>query len=363
MWNKLMLLGATSLLLVACGDQSVAESIGQKKEKAEVATKKEEKVLPELRVIGENATGAGLIIKQEGNELYMITNGALVATNPNVLIQFSNKDMKQATVHYMSTAHNIAILKVNYKTKVNVPDVFTEDIANLEVYVNGDPYTVQQYEDKIDAFYVKADEEPRIGSPVMEAENGDVVGIYLNRIKQGINEPYILPLKDIVPFMDEWIAKGMKPKDRLEQSRNLLPYAVAGNKDAVKKAIETFGEDVFAYNADEVEIFLDQFHQQLKLAVQFGDSVHVKEIVGAEDLQKKMNGMVAYYTSKNAKIRFLPTKVKNIELSKDNLVVRTKTNYILTNQAGKEAKASSDSIYEIFRDDEGIYKMIRLTME
>ena len=365
MRKKVLMLGMTALFLAGCGDQTVAEMVkNQKKEvKTEQIVKQEVKIVPEVKIIGENGIGAGIIVKKDDSTLYIVTNGALVASKPTALIQFSNDKLVQADVHFMSTAHNIAILQVKYKSEVKVPSVYNGELENLAVYVEGLPYTLERYADKVAAYYVEAEEVLPLGSPVMEEGSGEVVGIYFNRQQQGVVEPYILPLKDIVTLLDEWIAEGMNAKDRLAQSKNLYAYIEEGDKEAVKQAVEKFGKDIFAYNADEVKIFIDLFQEHLKAAVIVNDATVMESITGAEDLQSTLEDMVAYYASKNAKIQFSNTQVKSIDMVGQNIAVRAKTEYVLTNAAGQEALANTTIVYEIFKNTEGEYKMIRLTAE
>ncbi|MET4559805.1 hypothetical protein ABIA69_000948 [Lysinibacillus parviboronicapiens] len=366
MRKKMLILGAASLLLTGCGDQSVAEMF--KSEKAQVKTEKavsnsEQKIVPEVKVVGENGTGAGIIVKKEPNMLYIVTNGALVASKPAALVKLSNEKLVAADVYYMSTAHNIAILQVKYKASVNVPVVYSGELNKLAVYVDGLPHTINKYSDKIAAYYVDVDEELPLGSPVMAAQNGEIVGIYYNRQHNGVSQPYILPFKDIVQLLDEWIADGMKAKERLSQSKNLYSYIEEGDKEAVKQMIEKYGKNIFAYNSDEVKIFIDTFHEHLKAAVTINDASVMKNITGAEDLQSTLDSMVAYYASKNAKIHFSNTTIKSIDMVGQNIVVRAKTEYVLTNSAGQEALANSLMKYEIFKNEQGEYKLIRLTAE
>lgn len=365
MRKRVLILGAAAFILASCGDQTVAEMIkNQKKEgKTEQVVKQEVKIVPEVKIYGENGVGAGIIIKKDDSSLYIVTNGALVASKPTALIQFSNEKLVQADVHFMSTAHNIAILQVKNKSAVKVPTVYNGEIESLAVYVDGLPYTIEKYADKVAAYYVEAEEALPLGSPVMEQEKGEIVGIYFNRQQKGVAEPYILPLQDIVNLLDEWIAEGMTAKDRLAQSKNLYPYIEEGDKDAVKQAVEKFGKDIFSYNADEVKLFIDLFQEHLKAAVIENDATVMESITGAEDLQSTLDDMVAYYASKNAKIQFSNTNIKSIDMVGQNIVVRAKTEYVLTNAAGQEALANTTVVYEIFKNAEGAYKMIRLRAE
>ncbi|UED78177.1 hypothetical protein FH508_0011910 [Lysinibacillus sp. CD3-6] len=366
MRNKMLIVGAATFLLTGCGDQSVAEMFN--KEKAEVKSEKpvekqEEKLVPEVKVVGENGIGAGIIVKKEPKMLYIVTNGALVSSKPTALVQFSNDKLVEAEVRYMSTAYNIAVLQVKYNATVNVPTVYNGNLDNLAVYVDGLPHTIKKYNDKVAAYYIDGEEALPPGSPVMEAEKGQIVGIYFNRQQQGVSQPYILPLQDIVQLLDEWITDGMKAKDRLSQSKNLFKYSENGDKEAVQQAIEKYGKDVFAYNEDEVKIFIDTFHEHLKAAVAINDASVMKTVTGAEDLQSTLDDMVAYYASKQAKIHFSNTTIKRIEKVGQNIVVRAKTEYVLTNSAGQEALANSIMTYEIFKNAQGEYKLIRLTAE
>ena len=366
MRNKLFIVGAATLLLAGCGDQSVADMFN--KDRTEVKSEKpvekqEEKLVPEVKVVGENSIGAGIIVKKEPSKLYIVTNGALVASKPTTLVQFSNDKLVEAKVHYMSTAYNIAILQVKYKASVNVPTVYNGDLDRLAVYVDGLPHTIKKYHDKVDAYYIDVDQALPPGSPVLNAENGQIVGIYFNRQQQGISQPYILPLQDIVTLLDEWITDGMKAKDRLSQSKNLYVYSEDGDKEAVQQAIEKFGKNIFAYNEDEVKLFIDAFHEHLKAAVAINDASVMTSVTGAKDLQRTLKEMVAYYASKQAKIHFSNTTIQRIEKIGQNIVVRAKTEYVLTNAAGQEALANSIMTYEIFKNDQGEYKLIRLTAE
>ncbi|UZM97679.1 hypothetical protein OL548_21715 [Lysinibacillus sp. MHQ-1] len=83
--------------------------------------KQEEKIVPEVEVIGEHGVGAGIIIQQKEDELYILTNGALVASKPTALVKFGQDKLVAANVHFMSTAHNVALLQVTYKANVQVP--------------------------------------------------------------------------------------------------------------------------------------------------------------------------------------------------------------------------------------------------
>ena len=365
MRKKFLVLGAATIILAGCGDQTVAEMLkNQKKDvKTEQVVKQEEKIVPEVKIIGENGVGAGIIVKKDDSMLYIVTNGALVASKPTAIVQISNDKLVQADVHYISTAYNIAILQVKFKSEVKVPNVYNGELQNLAVFVDGQPYTIEKYADKVAAYYVEASEELPLGSPVMEEANGEIVGIYFNRQQQGKAEPYILPLKDIVTLLDEWIAEGMSVKNRLEQSKNLYPYIEEGDKGAVKQSVEKFGKDIFAYHADEVKLFIDLFQEHLKAAVLENDATVMENITGAEDLKSTLDSMVAYYKSKNAKIHFSNTKVISINMKGQNIEVRAKTEYVLTNSAGQEALANTTIIYEIFKNADGEYKMIRLTAE
>lgn len=359
------MLGATAFILASCGDQTVAEMPQKQKKdaKTQQVVKQEKKIVPEVKIYGENGVGAGIIMKKDDSTLYIVTNGALVASKTTALIQFSNDQLVQGDVHFISTGHNIAVLQVSYKSTVNVPAVYTGELEGLAVYADGYPFTIENYTDKVAAYFVEAEEALPIGSPVMEEEKGEIVGIYFNRQQQGKAEPYILPLKSIVTLLDEWIEKGMTPKDRLAQSKNLYPYIEEGDKKAVKQAVEKFGKDIFSYHADELKLFIDLFQEHLKAAVIEKDATVMESITGAEDLQSTLDGMVAYYASKNAKIQFSNTEIKSINRIGQNMVVRAKTEYVLTNAAGQEALANSTTVYEIFKNAEGEYKMIRLTTE
>ncbi|MFJ7666567.1 hypothetical protein ACIQXI_05630 [Lysinibacillus sp. NPDC097195] len=366
MRNKMLIVGAATFLLTGCSDPTVADMFN--KDNADVKTEKsvvkqEEKLVPEVKVVGENAIGAGIIVKKEPSMLYIVTNGALVASKPTALVQFSNDKLVEAEVRYMSTAYNIAVLQVQYKADVNVPSVYNGKLDDLAVYIDGLPHTIKKYTDKVAAYYIDAEQALPPGSPVMEAENGQIVGIYFNRQQQGVAQPYILPLQDIDTLLDEWITDGMKAKDRLSQSKNLYAYSEEGDKEAVQQAIKKYGKNVFAYNADEVKLFIDTFHEHLKAAVAINDASVMKTVTGAEDLQHTLDEMVAYYASKQAKIHFSNTTIKRIEKVGQNIVVRAKTEYVLTNSAGQEALANSIMTYEIFKNDQGEYKLIRLIAE
>ena len=365
MRKNVLILGATAFFLAGCGDQTVAEMLNNQKkdEKTEQVVKQEEKIVPEVKIYGENGVGAGIILKKDDSTLYILTNGALVASKPTALIQFSNEKLVQADVHFISTAYNIAVLQVKYDTSVQVPTVYNGKLQGLAVYVDGFPYTIEKYADQVAAYYVDAEEALPIGSPVLEEEKGEIVGVYFNRQQQGETEPYILPLQDIVTLLDEWIEKGMTPKDRLAQSENLYPYIEEGDKEAVKQAVEKFGQDIFAYHADEVKRFIDLFQEHLKAAVIENDPTIMESLTGADDLKSTLDSMVAFYAEKNAKIQFSNTKVKSIKMVDQNIVVRAKTDYVLTNANGQEALANTTIVYEIFKNAKGEYKMIRLTAE
>lgn len=366
MYKKVLVLGATALLITGCDSQIGAGWFQSKK--AEVQTegatvKQEEKIIPEVKVIGEHGVGAGIIIKQQDDQLFILTNGALVASKPTALIQFGQNKLVAANVHFMSTAHNIALLQVSYQANVQVPKIYEGELNQLAVYVNGMPYTIQKYQDKVAAYYIKAEETLPLGSPVMEANNGAIVGLYYNRQHHGESQPYILPMKEVHSFVEEWIEDGMTPSVRLSQSKNLYPYIEQGNKEAVQRAIDQYGENVFAYNTDEIKLFLETFHKYLKGAVAIQDASVMEPIVGSEDLQDTLASMVAYYASKQAKIHFSDTSIQGIQVEESHLLVRAKTEYILTNAAGQEALAHSIMLYELEKNDKGEYKLLRLTTE
>lgn len=366
MRKKMLIVGAATLLLTGCGDQSVADMFNKEKtaiKSDKPVEKQEEKLIPEVKVVGESAIGAGIIVKKDPSMLYIVTNGALVASKPTALVQFSNDKLVEADVRYISTAYNIAILQVKYNASVNVPTVFNGKLDHLAVYVDGLPHTIKRYSDKVAAYYIDVDQALPPGSPVMEAENGQIVGVYFNRQQQGVSQPYILPLQDIVQLLDEWITDGMKAKDRLSQSKNLYAYSEVGDKEAVQKILDKYGKNIFAYNEDEVKIFIDTFHEHLKAAVAINDASVMQSVTGAEDLQHTLKDMVAYYASKQAKIHFSNTTIKQIEKVGQNIIVRAKTEYVLTNSAGQEALAHSIMTYEIFKNDQGDYKLIRLIAE
>lgn len=362
----MLILGATALLLTGCENETVADMFQTKKadvNSEKVVTKQEEKIVPEVKVIGENGIGAGIIVKKEDAKLYIVTNGALVASKPTALVQFNNDKLAEGNVHYMSTAHNIAILEVTYNASVKVPTVYNGELNQLAVYVDSLPYTIKKYSDRVAAYYIDAQQNIPLGSPVLGAENGEIVGIYFKRQQNGVSQPYILPFKDIVQLSDEWIEDGMKVSDRLSQSKSLYPYIEQGDKEAVQKAIDKYGKNVFAYNADEIKLFLNTFHKHLKAAVEIQDASVMKPFVGTDDLQSTLDNMVAYYASKQAKIHFSNTMIKNINMEGQNIVVRAKTEYVLTNSAGQEALANSMMVYEINKNEQGEYKFIRLTTE
>ncbi|WP_241774497.1 MULTISPECIES: hypothetical protein [Lysinibacillus] len=366
MRKKMLILGATALLLTGCENETVADMFQTKKadvNSEKVVTKQEEKIVPEVKVIGENGIGAGIIVKKEDAKLYIVTNGALVASKPTALVQFNNDKLAEGNVHYMSTAHNIAILEVTYNASVKVPTVYNGELNQLAVYVDSLPYTIKKYSDRVAAYYIDAQQNIPLGSPVLGAENGEIVGIYFKRQQNGVSQPYILPFKDIVQLSDEWIEDGMKVSDRLSQSKSLYPYIEQGDKEAVQKAIDKYGKNVFAYNADEIKLFLNTFHKHLKAAVEIQDASVMKPFVGTDDLQSTLDNMVAYYASKQAKIHFSNTMIKNINMEGQNIVVRAKTEYVLTNSAGQEALANSMMVYEINKNEQGEYKFIRLTTE
>ena len=366
MRKKMLILGATALLLTGCGNETLAEVFHTKKtdvKSEKNVTKQQEKIVPEVKVVGENGIGAGVIIKKEDAKLYILTNGALVASKPAALVQFNNDKLMEAEVHFISTAFNIAILEVAYNASVNMPTIYNGEINQLAVYVDSLPYIIKKYSDNVAAYYIDAEEKTLIGSPVLEAENGELVGIYLKRKQNGVSQPFILPYKDIVQLLDEQISGNMKTSDRLTQSQNLYPYIEQGDKEAVQKAINKYGKNVFAYNADEIKLFLETFHKYLKAAVEIQDASVMKTFVSTDDLQDTLDNMVAYYASKQAKINFTNTSIKNISMKGQNIVVRAKSEYVLTNSAGQEALANSMMVYEINKNEQGEYKLIRLTTE
>lgn len=150
---------------------------------------------------------------------------------------------------------------------------------------------------------------------------------------------------------------------RLSQSKNLYPpYIEQGDKEAVQQAIEQYGENVFAYNTDEIKLFLDTFHKHLKGgAVTTQDASVMKSIVGTEAIQETLASMVAYYASKQAKIHFSDTDIQAIRVEGQRLIVQAKTEYILTNAAGQEALAYSNMVYELEKNEQGEYKLLGLT--
>ncbi|WP_234007872.1 hypothetical protein [Lysinibacillus sp. FJAT-14745] len=366
MRKKMLILGATALLLTGCGNETLAEVFHTKKtdvttEKA--VTKQQEKIVPEVKVIGENGIGAGIIVKKEDAKLYIVTNGALVSSKPTALVQFNNDKLKEADVHYISTAYNMAILEVPYNASVKVPNVYNGELNQLAVYVDSLPHIIKKYSDRVAAYYIDADQNTLIGSPVLEAENGELVGIYFKRKQNGVSQPFILPFKDIAQLLDEWIEGTMKTSDRLAQSKNLSHYIEQGDKEAVQQAIDQYGKNIFAYNVDEIKLFLDTFYKHLKAAVDIHDASIMKPFVGTDDLQSTLDNMVANYASKQAKIRFYNTTIKNISMEGQNIVVHAITEYVLTNSAGQEALANSMMVYEINKNKQGEYKLIRLTTE
>ncbi|MFJ6266487.1 hypothetical protein ACIQGW_16060 [Lysinibacillus xylanilyticus] len=366
MRKKMLILGATALLLTGCGNETLAEVFHTKKtdvKSEKNVTKQQEKIVPEVKVVGENGIGAGVIIKKEDDKLYILTNGAHVASKPAALVQFNNDKLMEADVHFISTAFNIAILEVAYNASVNMPTIYNGEINQLAVYVDSLPYIIKKYSDNVAAYYIDAEEKTLIGSPVLEAESGELVGIYLKRKQNGVSQPFILPYKDIVQLLDEQISGNMKTSDRLTQSQNLYPYIEQGDKEAVQKAINQYGKNVFAYNEDEIKLFLDTFHKYLKAAVEIQDASVMKPFVGTDDLQDTLDNMVAYYASKQAKINFTNTSIKNISMKGQNIVVRAKSEYVLTNSAGQEALANSMMVYEINKNEQGEYNLIRLTTE
>jgi len=366
MRKKMLILGATALLLTGCGNETLAEVFHTKKtdvKSEKNVTKQQEKIVPEVKVVGENGIGAGVIIKKEDAKLYILTNGALVASKPAALVQFNNDKLMEADVHYISTAFNIAILEVAYNASVNMPTIYNGEINQLAVYVDSLPYKIKKYSDNVAAYYIDAKEKTLIGSPVLEAENGEFVGIYFKRKQNGVSQPFILPYKDIVELLDERISGKMKTSDRLTQSQNLYPYIEQGDKEAVQQAINQYGKNIFAYNADEIKLYLDTFHKHLKGAVEIQDASVMKSFVGNDDLQGTLDNMVAYYASKQAKINFTNISIKNISMKGQKIVVRAKSEYVLTNSAGQEALANSMMVYEINKNEQGEYKLIRLTTE
>ncbi|MFT9816522.1 hypothetical protein [Lysinibacillus sp. NPDC056185] len=366
MRKKVLILGATALLLTGCENETLAEVFHIKKtdvKSEKVVTKQQEKIVPEVKVVGENGIGAGVIIKKEDAKLYILTNGALVASKPAALVQFNNDKLMEADVHYISTAYNIAILEVPYNASVKMPTIYNGELNQLAVYVDSLPHIIKKYSDGVAAYYIDAEENTLIGSPVLEAENGELVGIYFKRKQNGVSQPFILPYKDIVQLLDDWISGTMKTSDRLTQSQNLNPYIEHGDKEAVQQAIEQYGKNIFAYNADEIKLFLDTFYKHLKAAVENHDVSVIKPFVGSDDLQSTLDNMVANYASKQAKIRFYNTSIKNISMKGQNIVVRAKIEYVLTNSAGQEALTNSMMVYEINKNEQGEYKLIRLTTE
>ncbi|MFJ8101900.1 hypothetical protein [Lysinibacillus sp. NPDC096212] len=366
MRKKVLILGATALLLTGCENETLAEVFHIKKtdvKSEKVVTKQQEKIVPEVKVVGENGIGAGVIIKKEDAKLYILTNGALVASKPAALVQFNNDKLMEADVHYISTAYNIAILEVPYNASVKMPTIYNGELNQLAVYVDSLPHIIKKYSDGIAAYYIDAEENTLIGSPVLEAENGELVGIFFKRKQNGVSQPFILPYKDIVQLLDDWISGTMKTSDRLTQSQNLNPYIEHGDKEAVQQAIEQYGKNIFAYNADEIKLFLDTFYKHLKAAVENHDASVIKPFVGSDDLQSTLDNMVANYASKQAKIRFYDTSIKNISMKGQNIVVRAKIEYVLTNSAGQEALTNSMMVYEINKNEQGEYKLIRLTTE
>ncbi|UKJ47500.1 hypothetical protein [Lysinibacillus sp. ACHW1.5] len=364
MYKKVLILGATAFLVAGCDSQIGTGWFQNKKAEVEsegAVTKQQEKIVPEVKVIGEYGVGAGIIIRQQDDQLYILTNGALVASKPTALVQFGQDKLVAATIHVMSTAYNMALLRVTYQADVQVPNLYEGELNHLAVYVNGLPYTIQKYQDKVAAYYIKAEQSIPLGSPVMEAENGAIVGLYVNRQQQGASQPYILPIKEFQASIDEWIEEGMTASVRLSQSKNLYPYIEQGDKEAVQQAIEQYGENIFAYNTDEIMLFLDTFHKYLKGAVTTQDASVLKPIVGTEAIQETLASMVAYYASKQAKIHFSNTDIQAIRVEGQRLIVQAKTEYILTNAAGQEALAYSNMLYELEKNEQGEYKLLGLT--
>ena len=366
MLKKMLILGVTTLLLTGCSNETLGELVQSEKsdvKSEKVATKQQEKIVPEVKVVGENGVGAGIIIKKEDDKLYIVTNGALVASKPTALVQFNHDKLMEAEVHYLSTAYNIAILEVSYHATVKVPTVYNGELNQLAVYVDSLPHIIHKYSDRVAAFYIEAEQNIRIGSPVLEAENGELVGIYIKRKENGVSQPFILPFKDIMMLLDEWCEIGMKPSNRLAQAKNLYPYIEQGDKEEVQHAIDQYGKNIFAYNADEIKLFLDTFHKHLKAAVDIQDASVMKSFVSTNDLQSTLDNMVAYYGSKKAQIYFSNTEIENINMKGQTIIVRAKTEYVLTNSAGQEALANSMMVYEINKNEKGEYQLIRLTTE
>ncbi len=81
MYKKVLILGATAFLLAGCDSQIGTGWFQNKKAEVETegaVTKQQEKIVPEVKVIGEHGVGAGIIIRQQDDQLYILTNGALV---------------------------------------------------------------------------------------------------------------------------------------------------------------------------------------------------------------------------------------------------------------------------------------------
>ncbi|MEK5232068.1 hypothetical protein MHB42_09860 [Lysinibacillus sp. FSL K6-0232] len=359
--KKWLLLGAAIGLLAGC-DKDVFQ-LSKSEVQTAVTAKQAQKIVPEVKVVGEHGIGAGIIIRQEGEQLYIVTNGALVASKPTALVQLSHGEWAAANVHVISTAYNTALLQVSTKAVVQVPNIYEGELQQLAVYVNGSPYTIQQYEDKVAAYYIDVQEALPVGSPVMEAAQGAIVGLYFQRQQKGESQPYILPLQAIEPFIEEWLTEGMEPSVRLAQSKNLYPYIEQGDQAAVQQAIEQYGENVFAYNTDEIMLFLDTFHNYLKGAVTVQDARVMQPVVGSEALQDTLAQMVSYYAAKQAKIHFSDTVIQSIRVEGEHLLVEAQTEYLLTNAAGQEAVAYSTVLYKLWKNEQGTYQLVNLTIK
>ncbi|GLC89112.1 hypothetical protein LYSBPC_22390 [Lysinibacillus piscis] len=362
----MLLLGGIVLLTTGCMPQAVTEFVQPKKNETKIeqaVVKQKEKIVPEVKVIGEHGAGAGIIVKQDKDTLYILTNGALVATNTVAFVKLNQQQLVVADIHYMSTAHNIALLKVNYPATVSLPVMYTGHLDKLAVYTDGFPYTIEKYNDRVAAYYIDAQQPIPLGSAVLEEKTGALVGIYFTRQEKSETQPYILAIQQIVPLLEEWINEGMEPKVRLVQSQRLLPYLEEGDQAIVQQAVEQYGTNIFAYQRDEIQVFLDAFHKQLKIAVDRQDTSTMTVMIGTEVLQQKVDDMVKYYASKKAKIRFSQTTIQQIEVVGQTIKARVKTAYMLTNAAGQEATASATTLYEMQKNSQGDYQMTNLTIK
>lgn len=286
------------LLLTGCQDEENRFITYTMPPTIEEQVEEVEQVRPSVIVYGMESVTNGFVVHVEEREKWLVTIASAVSHHPQALIETAEGQLVRATVEAIDPSHNIAIIKFRNSAEMT-------------------PFTLT------------ATAAGEIGKVGVATLTEDLQLTSLTSVDEQGN-PILVEPAAIQHLLEQAREKPMQWQERAELAQTLQMYAPLGTNRVNK--IDTYDNDVFLYNPDELMLTVQQMHDQLRLYFKTKDLEAVADFIYSDDLLRKLEKVERTEELQPLKIQSVMLKDTMYEVTGELIDGKNEKKYSLTYQ-------------------------------